>query len=77
METNKEVAATYPVLTTEEKLSIREAQFMLVNTHEQALAEVRAAEKNLRSTVEGLAKKYSLDEAKTNFNLGTLAFTAR
>lgn len=67
----------YQPLTNDEKLSVREAQFVLTNTREQALAAVQAAEKNLLSTVEGLAKKYSLDADKTNFNLGTLTFTAK
>jgi hypothetical protein len=67
----------YPILTNDERLSVREAQFVLISTREQALAAVQAAEKNLLSTVEGLAKKYSLDADTTNFNLGTLTFTTK
>jgi hypothetical protein len=67
----------YPTLTNDEKLSVREAQYVLITTREQAIAAVNAAEKNVNSTVEQLAKKYSLDVNKTTFNLQTLEFAAK
>jgi hypothetical protein len=70
-------AQKYPILTNDEKLSVREAQYILTTTREQALAAIQAAEKGLISIVEGLAKKYSLETDTTNFNLQTLTFTAK
>lgn len=67
----------YPALTTDDKLAIREAQFILTNTREQALAAVQAAEKNLLSMIEHLAKKYNMDANTTNFNLNMLTFSAK
>jgi len=69
-----EVKPKYPTLTNEEKLAIREAQFVLTNTREQAQAALQAAERNIMAVVESLGKKYNLDAKKTQLNAQTLTF---
>ena len=68
------VVNQYPTLTNEEKLAVREAQFVRTNTIEQANAAVQAADKNLTSIVFALGQKYKLDPTKTQLNSQTLEF---
>jgi hypothetical protein len=71
---NEDTVQKYPTLTNDERLAIREAQFVLTNTKEQALAAVQAAEKNLLAVVETLGKKYELDPTTTQIDSRTLEF---
>ena len=42
----EEITPKYPTLTNDEKLAVREAQFVLINTREQAMQAVQAAEQD-------------------------------
>ena len=64
----------HPVLSTEHKLSIREAQYVLSATREQAAAAVKAAEDKLIKTVQDIAKELKVVENAV-FNFGPLTFT--
>lgn len=67
----------YPELSTEEKLVVREAGFVLQSTREQAQRSVEAASKNLMDVVTNLGQKYGVDDKTTLFDLAKLAFTAK
>ena len=69
-----EVKPKYPTLTNEEKLAVREAQFIRTNTIEQANAAVQAADRNLMTVIEALGKKYNLNPKLTQISMGTLEF---
>lgn len=69
-----ETKPKYPTLTNDEKLAIREAQFVLTNTREQAMQAVQAAEQNLNKAVFTLGQKYNLNPKKTQLNSQTLEF---
>jgi hypothetical protein len=64
----------YPTLTNEEKLAVREAQFVRTNTIEQANAAIQAADRNLGTILEALGKKYNLNPKLTQINSVTLEF---
>ena len=70
----EEITPKYPTLTNDEKLAVREAQFVLINTREQAMQAVQAAEQNLNKAVFAIGQKYGLDPKKTQLNSVTLAF---
>lgn len=67
-------ATVHPELSTEHKLAIREAQFILHNIREQAEAEVKKAEQALIATVQSIAKELKVVE-NAIFNFGPLTFT--
>ena len=64
----------YPTLTNDEKLAIREAQFFMTNTQQQAQAAVNAAQENFGRVLAGIGKKYNLDPKTTQLNSQTLEF---
>jgi hypothetical protein len=68
------VVNQYPTLTNDEKLAVREAQFVRTTTIEQANAAVQAADKNLNQIVFAIGTKYKLDPTKTQLNSQTLEF---
>jgi hypothetical protein len=64
----------HPELSTEHRLVVREAQYVLSATREQAAAVVKAAEDNLIKIVQDIAKELKVVE-NTVFNFGPLTFT--
>ena len=70
----KEVSTVYAELTTEQKLAVREAHYILNTVREQAAAAIKNAEQALVKTVEGLAKELKVGENAV-FNFGPLTFT--
>jgi len=68
------VMSKYPKLTNEEKLAVREAQFVRTNIIEQAQVAVQAADRNLGAVIDSLGKKYSINPKVTQINYVTLEF---
>jgi hypothetical protein len=73
-ETEKTTATVHPELSTEHKLAVREAQFILTNTREQAEAAVKSAEQAVIKVVQEIAKELKVVETAV-FNFGPLTFT--
>ncbi len=65
----------YPELSTEQKLSVREAQFNLDRVRQTALATVQNAEKAVMSVLEKIAADLKIDVSTAQFGLDTLVFT--
>ena len=65
-------------LTTEEKLSIRDAQVNLATVRDQAAQQIQKAEQILQMTIQQLAidRKIPFDNS-VDFNFGTLAFVKK
>jgi|GEM_PF-6396945 hypothetical protein len=64
----------YPEWTEAEKLSVRDAQFGLFQTKEQAEAAIKNASQRLQAAVEAVAKNHAVNPQTTNINLNALCF---
>ena len=66
----------YPVLSTEQKLTVREFQFQLVKARDVASKMVKDAETNLVNGVQALANELGLKEIPSTFDIDGLTFNA-
>ena len=64
----------YPVLSTEQKLTVREFQFQLVKARDVASKMVKDAETNLVNGVQALANELGLKEIPSTFDIDGLTF---
>ena len=72
------IASIATPLTTEEKLSIRDAQVNLATVRDQAAQQVKNAEQVLQIAIEQAAKKRNIPfDNSVDFNFGTLAFVKK
>jgi type III secretory pathway component EscU len=78
MPIENEVTLQYKPLSDDQKLKVREAQFQLNNTKEQAQNAVNSANQNLINVIEqvGLANGLTKED-NVEFQLVTLEFTAK
>jgi len=65
----------YPELSTEQKLAVREAQFVLTSTRESAQAAVTNAEKAYMAAIEKVATDLKITPNTAQFNVTTLLFS--
>jgi hypothetical protein len=69
-------AKQYKPLTTEQKFAVREAQFQLTNTKENAQNAINNANQNLLNVIEKIGFENGLTkDDKVEFHLVTLEFT--
>ena len=73
-EVTPEVKPKYPTISNDDKLALREAQFVVINTQEQAQTAINAAVENLNKVVQYTGQKYGVDPVKTQINKVSLAF---
>lgn len=64
-----------PHASTEQRLRIRNAQFNLANTRDNAAQAIRNAEQVVTDTIVEIAKELKVDVSKYSFDLSTLDFT--
>jgi hypothetical protein len=65
----------YPVLSTEQRLAVREAQVVLTSTRESAQTAIANAEKALMAAIEKVATDLKIKPNTAQINLGTLLFS--
>lgn len=70
-------AFVYPLLSTEQKLSVRELNFQLVKAKENAANLVKTAETNLMNSIQKLANDLGLQEIPSVFDIDTLEFRGK
>jgi hypothetical protein len=64
----------YPVLSAEQKLSLRSQQYLITKTQAQAMQALQAAEKEFGKLVTEIGKSHNVDFTTTQFNPDTLEF---
>jgi len=72
-----EIEVVIPVLSVEQKLTIRDAQYSILNLRQQALQLVEkaaSAEQALGQHFGRLAAEFKIDKTKVGFNPSTLEF---
>ena len=70
-------AFVYPLLSTEQKLSVRELNFQMVKAKENAANLVKTAETNLMNSIQKLANDLGLQEIPSVFDIDTLEFRGK
>jgi hypothetical protein len=68
-------ATVYPVLSTEQRLTIREAQFVLTQTRELAQSNISNAEKAYMAAIEKVATDLKIAPNTAQFDVSTLVFS--
>jgi hypothetical protein len=69
--------AVYPTLTTEQKLAVRDAQFVLQATKETTAKSVESASQSLLKIVADIAVGYGVNPETTLFRQEDLSFVAK
>jgi hypothetical protein len=67
----------YPVLSTEQKLTVRELTHKLARARDNAAQMVKEAETNLMKGIETLALELGLKDIPSSFDIDTLVFTGK
>ena len=70
-------AFVYPLLSMEQKLSVRELNFQLVKAKENAANLVKTAETNLMNSIQKLANDLGLQEIPSVFDIDTFEFRGK
>jgi hypothetical protein len=68
--------ATYPSLTPDQKLTVRDAQFAVMSANEKAQQLVQTAQENLGRVITEIADFHKVNKSTTSFNRETLEFVA-
>lgn len=74
---NETTAHVYPELSTEQKLTVREAQLNVIRVRETAIATIKNAEQALMTSLDKLATELKINVATSTFDLDTLKFSAK
>jgi hypothetical protein len=74
-ETTAKGATVYPELSTEQKLEVRQAQFVLTSTRESAQTAINNAEKALLAVIEKVVTDLKVTPNTAQFNMQTLVLS--